>query len=171
MYIKANHRVFKGAPQPTRATTKLSSCAWFHVRDETTELSLNAQVCTKQYPSVLINVMLARALKKSIRALSYDSLIENVDSFAKLLLSHFLRHDFFSRSLTLGSTCTTTVHKHFTGYLSSLFGTSTPAVTRANCIKNLNDFVNSCSCVGWCKHRHLRVFIGAKGSFRCKRYG
>ena len=63
MYIKANHRVFKGAPQPTRATTKLSSCAWFHVRDETTELSLNAQVCTKQYPSVLINVMLARALE------------------------------------------------------------------------------------------------------------
>ena len=63
MYIKANHRVFKGAPQPKRATTKLSSCAWFHVRDETTELSLNAQVCTKQYLSVLINVMLARALK------------------------------------------------------------------------------------------------------------
>ena len=63
MYIKANHRVFKGAPQPKRATTKLSSCAWFHVRDETTELSLNAHVCTKQYPSVLINVMLGRALK------------------------------------------------------------------------------------------------------------
>lgn len=95
MYIKANHRVFKGAPQPKRATTKLSSCAWFHVRDETTELSLNVQGCTKQYLSMLINVMLARALKKSIRALSYDALIENVDSFAKLLLSHFLMHDFF----------------------------------------------------------------------------
>lgn len=85
MYIKANHRVFKGAPQPKRATTKLSSCAWFHVRDETTELRLNAQVCTKQYPSVLINVMLREGAKKSIRALSYDSLMENVDSFAKLL--------------------------------------------------------------------------------------
>lgn len=117
--------------------------------------------CTSLYETISICVDQCYAregAKKSIRALSYDSLIENVDSFAKLLLSHFLMHDFFSRSLTLGSTCTTTVHKHFTGYLSSLF-------------KNLNDFVNSCSCVGWCKHQHLRVFIGAKGSFRCKRYG
>ena len=130
--------------------------------------------CASLYETISICVdqcYASEGAKKSIRALSYDALIENVDSFAKLILSHFLMHDFFSRSLTLGSTCTTTVFKHFTGYASSLFDTSAPTVTRANRIKNLNDFVNSCSCVGWCKHQHLRVFIGAKGSFRCKRYG